>query len=257
MLFGDFLYSESEALVVLLLFLVLLVAGEFGYQYGRRRRTSTDESTRTQALAIQGAILGLLGLLLGFTFAMAVSRFDTRKQRVVDEANAIGTAYLRARLLPEPEKTEATHLLRQYIDARLEAAQGGSGERTASLQDLLWSRAGAVMAKDSRAIAAGLFVQSVNDVIDMAGKSEAALNDHVPESVLFLLYFIAAVSVGVVGYGCGLGNARTLFAMVALSALISLVVLIIVDLDRPRRGLVRVSERSMIELKQSVEGTKP
>src|SRR5262245_23780758 len=115
MLYGDFLYSQSEGLLAPALFLVLLLAGAAGFRYGRRRSPQTDERTRSYEVTLQGAILGLLGLLLGFTFAMAVSRFDSRKRLVVDEANALGTAFLRARLLPEPERTEVATLLRRYL----------------------------------------------------------------------------------------------------------------------------------------------
>src|SRR5262249_37334265 len=161
----------------------------------RRRSPQTDERARSYEVTLQGAILGLLGLLLGFTFAMAVSRFDNRKRLVVDEATALGSAFLRARLLPEPEQSEVTKLLRQYLDARMELTRGNPAassreeltERAARLQGLLWAQAVRATEQDRQAVATGLFVQSLNDVIDMAGKRDAALANHVPESVLLLL----------------------------------------------------------------------
>lgn len=211
------MYSQSETFLVLALFVVLLLAGEAGYRYGRRSRSGTDDRTRSQAVTIQGAILGLLALLLGFTFAMAISRFDSRKELVVEEANAIGTAYLRARLLPEPERTEVLRLLRGYVDARLETTRRGPDPPSAPgedgsvtrLQELLWLQAIAATEKDRRAVPAGLFVQSLSRVIEIAGKREAALENHVPDSVLFLLFLVATLSVAVVGYGCGLGSGRS------------------------------------------------
>jgi hypothetical protein len=259
------MYSENETFLVLGLLVVLLLAGEAGYRYGRKSRARTDDLSRSQAVTIQAAILGLLGLLLGFTFAMAVARFDSRKQLVVAEANAIGTAYLRARLLPEPERTEVVKLLRQYIDARLETTRLGPDlpsakeleVRVAGLQELLWSQAIAATERDRRAVSTGLFVQSLNEVIDIAGKRDAALENHIPDSVLVLLFLVTTLCVAVVGYGCGLGSGRTLFAMLALSGLITVVVLIIIDLDRSRQGLIRVSEKSMVDLRQQLDRAKP
>src|SRR5262249_5933139 len=97
----------------------------------------------------------------------------------------------------------------------------------------------------------------LNEVFDMASKRDAALENHVPESVLLLLCLVATLSLGVVGYVCGLGESRPLLAVLALSGMITLVVLIIVDLDRPRRGLIRVSEKHLIDLKQSWERANP
>jgi hypothetical protein len=264
MLYADLLYGQSEGLLVLLLFLGLLLAGEGGFRFGRRRRARGDEQTRSQTTTIQGAVLGLLGLLLGFTFAMAVSRFDNRKQLMVDEANALGTASLRAQLLPDQAK-EVITLLQRYVDVRLEMTRADPAspsmneltQRMTQLQDLLWAQAVTATRKDQRAVSTGLFVQSLNDVIDIAGKRDAALENHVPESVVLVLGFFAVLCVGVVGYECGLAGGRPVFPIVALSVLIAVVVLLIVDLDRPRRGLIRVSEQSLLGVKQTLDRVKP
>jgi hypothetical protein len=109
---------------LLLIFLVstgaLLLFTELGFLLGRKAGRTTSDRARSQIGAIQAAILGLLALLLGFTFAMAMSRFDIRKQLVLDEANAIGTTYLRTQLLPEPQRQELAELLRRYVRVRLE-----------------------------------------------------------------------------------------------------------------------------------------
>ncbi len=265
MLYADVLHSPSDALLVVGLFVLLLLAGEFGYRYGRRSRPGTDELALSQVGTIQAATLGLLGLLLGFTFAMAVSRFDSRKQLVVEESSAIRTATLRARLLPEPQRAEAAALLRRYIDARLEATRGGpaapardgQSDGTTRLQGLLWAQAVAAAERDRRDVASALFAQSVSAVIDTADRRDAALEDHVPEVVLLALFFGAALSVGVMGYGAGLGSGRTLFAMLALSVLIAVIVLLIVDLDRPRHRLIRAGEQGLLDLRHHLEKAKP
>src|SRR5262249_26230898 len=159
MLYADLLYGQSEGLLVLLLFLILLLAGEWGFRHGRSRRAQIDDHARSQLTTLQGAIPRLLGLPLGFTFAIAVSRLDTRKQLMIDEANAIGTAALRARLLPDEERKEVIPLLQRYVAGRIELTQAGvsarSGDertqRIAQLQELLWAQAIAATEKDRRA----------------------------------------------------------------------------------------------------------
>ncbi len=259
---GEFLYQQSEILVVSGLFVALLVAAEAGFRLGRRTRADTGDAIRSQIGTIEGGILGLLGLLLGFTFSMAVSRFDTRKRMAVDEANAIGTASLRGQMLPQPHRTEVADLFRRYVDVRVEVSRdagvrGDSDARANRLQEQLWAQAVAGAEKDPRAIPTGLFIQALNDVIDIKEKRTAALENHVPESVLLLLFMVAMVAVGGVGYGCGLGDKRAVIANVALSGLITVVALIIVDLDRPREGLISVGDKNMIELRDSLTKAKP
>lgn len=257
---GELLYSQAETLIALGLLGFLFTAGEVGYRVGRRRRASIDEATRSQIGTIEGGILALLGLLLAFTFSMAVSRFDARKQLVVAEANAIGTAILRGRLLPQPHRSEVADLFRQYLDVRLEASRAGlpgepvpgPDERAARLQERLWSQAAGAAEKDARAVTTGLFIQSLNEVIDIKEKRKAALNNHVPTSALFLLVGVAALSVALVGYECGLGASRPTVEQMILSLLITLVILVILDFDRPQGGLIRVGETSMIDLKESL-----
>ena len=102
-----------------------LLGDEPGFRLGRRKRPAVDEDARSQIITIQGAMLGLLALLLGFTFSMAMSRFEVRKQQILDESNAIGTTYLRAQLMPEPQRKEVSDLLRQYVEVRLQFYRAG------------------------------------------------------------------------------------------------------------------------------------
>ena len=126
-----------------------LLGDEVGFRLGRWKRPKVDEDARSQIITIQGAMLGLLALLLGFTFSMAMSRFEVRKQQVLDESNAIGTTYLRAQLMPEPPRKEVSNLLRRYVEVRLQFYQAGiegqgfqkAVDQTERLQLQLWSRA--------------------------------------------------------------------------------------------------------------------
>ena len=238
-----------------------LLGDELGFRLGRRKRPKVDEDDRSQIITIQGAMLGLLALLLGFTFSMAMSRFELRKQQILDESNAIGTTYLRAQLMPEPPRKEVADLLRRYVEVRLQFYQAGmegqefqtAVDQTEWLQLQLWSRAGAWAAKDPRAVTAGLFLQSLNEVIDLHSKGLTALQNHVPEIILVLLYFVALVAIGLIGYGCGLAGRRNFLVTLVASLLIAAVILVIIDLDRPQRGLIRVGLGRMVELRDSLK----
>jgi hypothetical protein len=259
---NELLYDLDLLLIFFVSIGALILFTELGFHLGRRAGRTISDKARSQISAVQGAILGLLALLLGFTFAMAMGRFDVRKQLVLDEANAIGTTYLRAQLLPEPPRQEISDLLRQYVRVRLEFYEAGTDEKklnvasdaTDKLQNQLWSIAAALGEKEPRAVTLGLFLQSLNEVIDLNNKRLNALENHVPEIILFLLYFVALVATGLIGYGCGLGGVRNLFVTAVSSVLIAAVILVIIDLDRPRHGLIQVSQQRMLELRHSLEG---
>lgn len=244
---------------------VMLLATEVGVRLGRRRQPYVDELTRSQNSTMQSALLGLLALLLGFTFSMALARFDTRKQLVLEEANAIGTCYLRSQLLPQPYDREMADLLRQYVDVRLEFYRAGIEAQkmhavyneTERLHQALWTRAVRIGTDDPRAVTTGLFLQALNDVIDMHAKRVTALRNHVPESILLVLCVVAMIAMTLVGYGSGLGGHRPLFATTATIFLIALVVTLIMDLDRPRRGFITVSQQSMLDLRDSLRPSTP
>jgi hypothetical protein len=256
----DLLYRLSEPLIAALILVLLIGATDVGYRAGARFSPSLDEGAKSQVSAISAGILGLLALLLGFTFAMAVSRLDLRKQLVTQEANAIGTLYLRSKLLPEPVRQDVGGLLRSYVDTRLEFFRAGIDERqlravrerTQQLHAELWSRVPIAVEKDDREVTTGLFIESLNEVIDIEAERLAATENHVPESVLLLLILVAVMAVFGIGYGSGLGGKRHLFWTSMLSVLLMLVIVIIMDLDRPRRGLIKVSQNSMVRLQESL-----
>ena len=238
-----------------------LLATEAGFLLGRRGQSTTNDHSRSQIYTIQAATLGLLALLLGFTFSMAMSRYDTRRQMVLDESNAIGTTFLRAQLLPQPPRKEVSHLLRRYVEVRLDFYHAENDQKllrevrdkTERLQNQLWAVGVAVGEKDPRAVTTGLFLQSLNETIDLNAKRITALENHVPEISLVLLYFVAVMATGLIGYGCGISGIRNFFVTIISSVLIAAVILVIIDLDRPRRGLIKVSQQRMIDLRDSLK----
>jgi len=252
---------ENEWLTFIICFVIFFLATEVGFRIGQIRRPIVDETAKSQITTFQGAILGLLALLLAFTMSMALSRFEARKDMVLEESNAIGTAYLRAQLLPEPEKTEISRLLRQYVVVRLEAARTGNLQnaitKSEDLHDRLWLQAVAVGKKAPQPFPTGLFVQSLNEVIDIHSKRLKAVTDHVPTSILLLLFTAAIFGMGAVGYGCGLGNSRHVISRLAMAVLITGVMLAIIDIDQPQRGLIKVSQQSMMSLRDSINKPTP
>ena len=258
----DLLYSFNSVLIAGTLFVLIILANEAGYRFARRFLAKPDEAIKSQTNSVQAGMLGLLALLLGFSFTMALQRFDNRSAAVIEESNAIGTAYLRVGLLSEPYATEVNSLIAKYVDLRIEgggidmadpAVRESVIERTVELQGQLWRSAIDAANADPRPVTSGYFIQSLNEVFDAFGRRQAALEKHVPELVLFLLFTIFIISGYILGYASGLHRRRAWMAIMSMTALIVLVIFIVIDLDRPRRGLIQVDQSSMAGLKQQIE----
>jgi hypothetical protein len=241
---------------------IVLLAVEGGQRLGKYRRQHPEPELEAPVGVKVGAMLGLLAFMLAFTFGSAASRFDTRRGFVVDDANAIGTTYLRAGLLAEPSRTEVRNLLREYVDVRLELVTPGKAEeamhKSDELHGRLWSQAVAVGEKSPGAIVVGLFIGSLNEVIDIHAKRvNLGLRTRVPGTIWVALYFIAIVALGAVGYHAGLTGTRRSLAVLALVLTFSAVIVLIADLDRPMEGLLRVSQQAMIDLRNSLMAPRP
>jgi hypothetical protein len=259
----EILYPYSSVAIVVALFLVMILFNELGFHLGRFVQEHTTSELKALTGSIQASMLGLLALLLGFTFSMAMQRYDSRSMALIEEANAIGTATLRIQLLPQNLRAPARELLREYIDLRITAGKlditqkderEQENTRIAALQHQLWALAVRATNDDPRAVTTGAFVNSLNSVIDMQGKRNALLRMHVPESVLLLLFVVFVTSGGMMGYSSGLTGKRMVVPIVLVSLLITLIVFLIIDLDRPRRGLIQVNQDAMWELQRSVKG---
>ena len=199
-----------------------------------------------------GATLGLLA----FTFGMAASRFDTRKQLVLDEANAIGTTYLRTAMLPE-KQDEIRALLRSYVDSRLDAVRSGRVQeeilRSEAIQGQLWSAATSVGLQHGDSIVVGLFVESLNEVIDLHAKRvNAGLRNRIPGAIWLALLTIALLSLGAMGYHAGLAGTTRSLAVIVVAVTFSAVIALIADLDRPAEGTLIVSQQALIDVRQSM-----
>jgi hypothetical protein len=246
-------------LLLLVTVVVVLLCVEIGYRLAGYQKNRAGENDAPVG-GMVGATLGLLAFMLAFTFGMAASRFDDRRQVVLAEANAIGTTYLRAQTLAEPIATDTRNLLREYVEVRLEGARGGDiSEAISKSEDLLnhlWSLAVAAAEKD-RSPVAGLYIQSLNEVIDLHAKRiMVALRSRIPSAIWIGLYSLALLAMLAMGYHAGLTSTKRSIAVMALVLAFSVVVILIVDLDRPGEGLLRVSQQSMIDLQISMSVTR-
>jgi len=252
-------FSLPSWAVALIIFAVVGGACLAGAIAGRYLREHTD-ALREPIGVLQGALLGVVGLILAFGLSLAVGRYENRRAAVVDDANTIGTTYLRAQMLAEPERSESLGLLRRYTDLAIRLSgdvPGSDGlKRTTAeqseLQRRLWRLAGQSVAGAPTETAPRLYVETLNEMIDQQTVRVAGLNNRVPGAVLGLEVIGAAVVVGLLAlYISVLG--RGLLAAVAAAVLVTLLLLVTLDLDRPTRGLITVPATPLESLRASME----
>ena len=244
------------------LFLGILLLLEIGRRVGLRRLAQDSEGARTGLAVVEGAVFGLMGLLLAFTFSGAASRFDARRQLVVEEANAIGTAYLRLDLLPESTRSALRESFRRYVDARLEvyrklpdvvAAKQELAHATA-LQGHIWSQAIAACQEASQP-ATMLLLPALNAMIDITTTRTMAAQIHQPTVVFALLSVLVLSSALLAGYTMAGHRPRSWTHLLAFAAIMAVTVYVILDLEYPRLGLIRVDavDQVLVELRESMK----
>jgi hypothetical protein len=254
---------DQVPLWLLLLITIGLIQGsvELGIGLGRRHK-ERDPQRDAPVGAMVGSMLGLLAFVLAFTFGLGATRFDERRHTILDEANAIGTTFLRAGLLPEPERQASEGLLREYLDARINAVQTrafqGGIARSGELQRQLWMHATTAAAKDTHSIPTGLYIQSLNQMIDLhATRVMVGMRSRIPITIWIALYFVAVLAMGAMGYHHGLTGTNRHLAALLLVVVFAVILLLVVDLDRPLEGLLRISQQPLIDLRQTMQPVTP
>ena len=259
----EVMYDKNSVLIAVILFVSMVVAIEVGARLGIRLSESVTKSLRSQVNSVQASLLGILALLLGFTFSQSLQRYDTRSAAVVEEANAIGTAYLRTDILPDEIREDSQALMGDYIANRIAAGAislDRDDEREAiievgvQVQEALWQLAIHGASISDRPATMNLYLQSLNEMFDSNALRDAALSRHIPEPVLILLYSTFILTGLLVGYAAGVAGTRAPNGTYVLVALIVILVFIIIDLDRPRRGLIEVDQSSLVELRALTAG---
>ena len=260
---GNIFYRLDPLLICLVFMGVLLVVEEFGFRTKGRMRPGSDSIEKGDVALILGAVLTLLALLLGFTYAMSEGRFETRRQLVVEEANAIGTTYLRAKALPEPRSSQIQELLRQYAALRAEIASmtedtpekiREADNRSKQLHSLIWSHA-AALARENPNPVTSIFLVTLNEMIDLHSKRLDAFRNRVPFSIYLVLFFVSIIILWLVGYYFGMRRQKARFLVTMVVLLVASVMWLIMDLDQPTRGAIRASQQSLIELHQDLSQT--
>jgi uncharacterized membrane protein len=252
----DTLYWTPEWLVALLFVGLMVMACETGYALGLRSRAA--EKTKAMVPTIAASILALLGLLLGFTMSMSVSRYDSRRRLVLEEANALMSAYRRAQVLPAPENTKLQQLLRQYAGNRLRVSQNALDPRTlqqakeedAHLQGELWAEAAVLAQRNPQSVPAGLLLESLDNAFSLENSRWISFVAHLPEGLIYVNALMGLVAALMVGYDFGItGNRHPLSeALVIIS--IMMVLTLIVELDHPHSGVIRVSQQPLVDLQR-------
>jgi hypothetical protein len=248
--------SASEWLVYALTVVVIIAAAEGGAMLARWERVRRPDDADRFLSTLAAPSLGLLALMIGFSFAMALSRFEARKAAVLDEANAIGTAALRGRMLTEPFSTTVAPLFKEYAQLRvsrrgalLDSPESVRAiQRSLEVQEALWRQAMGAVTANPHMVPTGLFVQALNDMIDMHEKRLTAGRNHVPPIVLITLEGIAVFAMACAGYGVAMARMRRRGALLIMGVVIGSVIALIVDLDRPQAGFIVVSQQPVLDL---------
>jgi hypothetical protein len=245
--------------LALILAAVVFGTTGLGFVLGRYLRGRSDH-LREPLGVLQGALLGLVGLVLAFGLALAVGRYEARRAAVVDDANAIGTTYLRAQTLAEPVRTQSLERLVRYTNTSIRLSRSVPTTTLAAqaiadgqkLQRELWGLAGQALAEAPIASAPRLYVETLNTMIDQQTVRVAALNNRVPGPVLAVEVIFAAAALGLLGFYLAILGRGVLPVLLA-AALVCILLLVTFDLDRPTRGLIKVPATPLTSLRASME----
>ena len=246
------------------LFLGMLILLEVGRRIGARRLAEDPEGAEAGVGTVEGAVFALLGLLIAFTFSGAASRFDTRRQLIIEETNDIGTAYLRLDLLPLDAQPGLREKFRAYVDTRLEvyrklpdmAAAKEEMAKANRLQLEIWRQSvAASRAQGVSSAAPLLLLPALNAMIDITTTRTMAMQIHPPVVIFALLFGLALASSLLVGYGMASSKARNWLHMIGLAFVMSVSVYVILDIEYPRLGFIRVDsfDQALVELRESMK----
>ncbi|HTN73298.1 MAG TPA: DUF4239 domain-containing protein [Methylomirabilota bacterium] len=253
----------AASLFAVTLFLGMLLLLEVGRRIGIRRIVKEAEGARAGVAAVEGAVFGLLGLLIAFTFSGAASRFDMRRHLIVEETNAIGTAYLRLDLLPADAQPALRESFRRYVDARLAvyrkipdiAAVKAELAKVTKLQGEIWTQALAACREGGSQPAIMLLLPALNQMIDITTTRTMATQMHPPTIIFAMLGGLALLSALLAGYGMAGGTTRNWIHMLGFAAIMAVTVYVILDIEFPRLGLIRVDafDQALVELRESMQ----
>ena len=237
------------------------LAAEIGFRWGLALHRRHRDAVASQIGVVQATTFAILGLLAAFTMSMAETRFSARRQLIIDEANAIGTSYLRSRYLAEPHASALAPLFRRYVDSRVAfyavrddaAAIVAEIATTKRLQRAIWDHAIVVVRDEpTHGDTNASFVEAVNLMINLENARVAAVATHVPATVLALVALMGLAACATTGYAGGLGGTRAWLALLMLPLLVGCALCVTLDLDSPRLGLITTGQLPMERLQRSL-----
>jgi hypothetical protein len=259
------LVKLTMLIVPVTIFVAMMLAAFVGQRVAMRRAARTSADTAVGAGAIDAAALGLLGLLLAFWFNVAATHLDLRRSLIVEEANTIGTAWLRLDLLPADARRPVQELFRSYVDGRLALTSGPEAEfhgdpLDESLDDIrsaIWTTAIAAAPGCDSPQAAMLLLGSLNEMFDAGTRHDASFNAHTPSAIVVLLGVVAIVATILVGYDLGRAGRFEWFHATLFAGLVASTIWVIYDLEMPRYGLIRVDDydRTIRAVRESFDRT--
>jgi hypothetical protein len=256
-------FTGVAVLITIAFFIGMMAASEIGRRIGIARLAREPDGLAKGAGAAEGAVFALLGLLLAFTFSGAASRFEARRMMINEETNAIGTAYLRIDLLPKESQPALRDMFRKYLDLRASVYRSAGDEtafrsrlaQSALLQDDIWKHAmAALKLPEATSPAHMLLVPALNEMFDITSTRQMATTNHPPVVIFVLLGVLGLVAALLVGYGTSTNKRRHWLHQVMFSLITSFAFYVIIDLEFPRLGLIRIdaADQSLIDLRSSM-----
>lgn len=249
----SFLNDLETIYIVIVLFFSMLTAVWIGYKIAYKNPKGKSKNTE-----LLSPLLGLLALLMAFTFGMSNSRYDDRKNNLIDEANCIGTAVLRADIYPDSLKMEFKKDIKSYLNSRKDFYTLGGDEakikvslkQSSEASTKLWNRAAFYAKNKDYFIQSNMMLPALNEMFDSASKSNIVYNSKVPETIIYLLLVFSVIISFYIGYNSGLEKKIEQNFILGFCLLICVVIFITLDLDRSRRGLIKLDTE--IEIMQKL-----
>ena len=251
----------SSVAFALAMFVGMLAFAEVGRRIAHRRAAHDRDGAWHGTGIVDGAVFGLLGLVIAFTFSGAASRFDIRRNLIVEELNAIGTAYLRLDILPGEAQPGLRDSFRRYMDSRIQVyrkfpdatAVAAELETVKRVEGEIWTQA--LAAERDSAPAARLLLPAINHMFDISTQRTMTMGMHPPTPIYAMLFCLALIASMIAGYGMARAESRAWFHVIAFSAVIAMVSYIILDIEHPRRGFIRIDtlDRALVDLRDSMK----
>ena len=258
------IYSLDASLTVLLMIGCMMLASEVGYRIGVRRHPHAGERGRGHFGGVLGSMLGLVALMLGFTFNVSLQRYETRRQLVMADANALNAVYLQSSMIPEPGRKEFKRRLRQYVDLRTDTGRFKAGitqddfaqlvKQTDALHRQMWEQVRSIVQARPPVAEMGTMLTLLSNAQSVNRQRIFAYLGRVPRTIIWMLLGATIIAMGAVGLAGGLGTYRGMPARILLTLLLSGAIFIILDLDQPQSGFTKVDQGPLMQVRAIVDG---